>query len=130
MPQQEIEVILTRQLASYLALPILVVGPHGSLIFYNEPMEQILGLRFEETGEMTAAEWTTLFTPTDAQGVPLAPEALPRMIALAEQRLVHGEVWIQGQDHLRRHLQISAFPLLGQAGRNLGAVALFWEVHP
>lgn len=50
MSQKEIGVILTRQLASYLAMPIFIVDPTGALLFYHEPTEQILGLRFEETG--------------------------------------------------------------------------------
>ncbi len=35
-PQQEIEMILARQLASYLVMPIFVVDPAGTLVFYNE----------------------------------------------------------------------------------------------
>jgi hypothetical protein len=33
MPQQAIEVILMRQLASYLAMPIFLVDPGGNLLF-------------------------------------------------------------------------------------------------
>ena len=62
MRQREIEVILTRQLASYLALPIFIVDEDGTLIFYNEPAEAILGQRFEETGEMPADEWAQAYT--------------------------------------------------------------------
>jgi hypothetical protein len=29
---------------------------------------------------------------------------------------------------VRRHVEVTAFPLIGQAGRVLGAVGLFWEV--
>jgi PAS domain-containing protein len=46
MPQLEIEMILMRQLASYLAMPIFIVDPVGNLVFYNEPAESILGRRF------------------------------------------------------------------------------------
>ena len=35
MLQKAIEVILMRQLASYLAMPIFVVDPDGNLLFYN-----------------------------------------------------------------------------------------------
>jgi hypothetical protein len=30
---------------------------------------------------------------------------------------------------VRRHIEITAFPLIGQAGHHLGAVAIFWEVE-
>jgi hypothetical protein len=57
MAQQEIEVILIRQLASYLAMPMVIVNPVGTLLFYNEPAEELLAMRFEETGELTEDEW-------------------------------------------------------------------------
>lgn len=127
MSQKEIEVILTRQLASYLAMPVFLVDPAGTLIFYNEPAELILGRRFEETGEMPATEWTTVFTPTDEIGAPLAPEANPLIIALSEHRPAHSIYYIRGLDGTPHHIEVTAFPLIGQAGRNLGAMALFWE---
>jgi len=128
MSQKEIEVILMRQLASYLVMPIFIVDPVGTLVFYNEPAELILGLRFEETGEMPADEWAAAFASMDEAGTRLAPDTLPIMVALAERRPVHGDLYIRGLDHVLRHIEITAFPLLGQAQHHLGAVALFWEV--
>ncbi len=128
MTQKEIEVILTRQLASYLAMPIIIIDPSGTLLFYNEPAELLLGVRFEETGEVPADEWTTIIAPTDEHSTPLVLEARPLMIALAERRPTHDEMWLLGLDQVRRHIEVTAFPLIGQAGRHLGAVAIFWEV--
>jgi PAS domain-containing protein len=128
MAQKEIEVILTRHLASYLATPILIVDPAGTLLFYNEPAESILGLRFAEAGELAVAQWTALIAPSDVEGTPLAPQARPLLVAITERRPTHEELWIEGLDQVRRHLEVTAFPLIGQAGRHLGAVAIFWEV--
>ena len=127
MGQHEVEVILTRQLASYLAMPIFVVDPKGNLIFYNEFAEAILGRRFEETGEMSAEEWATFFQPTDEQDRPLMLEELQLIIALVELRPNHRSLWIRGLDGKRRHIEATAFPIIGQAGRCLGAMAIFWE---
>ena len=55
MSQKPIELILMRQLASTLAMPIFLVDADGTLAFYNEPAERVLGMRFEETGEMPGA---------------------------------------------------------------------------
>lgn len=129
MAQKEIEVILTRQLASYLAMPIIIVDPIGTLLFFNEPAEAILGRRFEETGEIPLDDWVKTVTLTDDYGAPLAPEARPLLIALNERRPVHAEMWVVGMDHVRRHVEITAFPLIGQAGRHLGALGIFWEVE-
>lgn len=129
MHQKEIEVILARQLASYLAMSIFIVDPQGTLLYYNEPAERILGRRFEETGEMPVGEWSTIFEPTDEAGRPLKPEALPLVIALNERRPAHGSFWINGLDGVQRHIEVTAFPLIGQAERYVGALAIFWEVH-
>ena len=128
MAQQEIEVILVRQLASYLAMPMVIVDPAGTLLFYNEPAEELLAMRFEETGELTQDEWVDDLGLTDEQGMPVAPEARPLVIALNERRPAHKTMWGQGRDGVRRHVEVTAFPLIGQAGRALGAVAIFWEV--
>jgi PAS domain-containing protein len=125
--QHDIEVILFRQLASYLAMPLFIVDPEGTLLFYNEPAEAILGRRFEETGEMSAAEWATVFRPTDEQGGALSAEALPLSVALSQRRPAHGSLWIHGFDQVRRNIEITAVPLVGQSNRFLGAVAIFWS---
>lgn len=127
MAQHEIEVILLRQLASCLAMPIFIVDPAGTLIYYNEPAEVLLGMRFEETGAMAAAEWSTSFRPIDREGTPLAPDELPLSATLAQRKPVHSDFWIHGLDGVQRHLSVTAFPLDGQSGHLLGAVALFWE---
>lgn len=130
MPQRPIEVILTRQLASTLAMPVFLVDPNGTLVFYNEPAEAVLGMRFEETGEMPAAEWATLWRPYAADGAPLPAERLPLMIAVAERRPVHGDFWIEGLDGARRHIEATAFPLMRLTDEVLGAVVIFWEAAP
>jgi PAS domain-containing protein len=129
MSQREIEVILMRQLASYLAMPIFIVDPNGTLVYYNEPAEAVLGQRFEETGELSIAEWSSADRAFDANGNPIPPEQRPLIIALREHRPAHDRLWIRGLDDRRRGIEVTAFPLIGQAGRHMGAVAIFWEVH-
>jgi hypothetical protein len=127
MSQQEVEVILARQLADYMALPMFIVDQGGNLLFYNEPAEKILGHRYEETGPMPAEEWGTVFQPTDEAGLPLALGDLPLVVALRESKPAHRAFWIEGLDGVKRRIEVTAFPLIGQANRRLGAVALFWE---
>jgi PAS domain-containing protein len=129
MAQQEIEVILIRQLASYLAMPIVIVNSAGTLVFYNEPAEELLAMRFEETGELTEDEWVNDLMLTDEHGMPIAQEARPLTIALHERRPAHKTMWGQDRNGMRRHVEVTAFPLIGQAGRVLGAVAIFWEIQ-
>jgi PAS domain-containing protein len=127
VPQHEIEVILTRELAAHLAMAIFLVDHDGRLIFYNEPAEALLGTRFEETGPMEVEDWASVFDPRDADGEALAPEALPLVITLRDVRPTHGRFSIRGLDGNRRQLEVTAIPLLGQGGRLPGAAAIFWE---
>jgi PAS domain-containing protein len=128
MSQQEIEVILARHLAEYLALPIFIVDPNGDLLFYNEPAEAILGHRYDETGPMPASDWSTIFNPVDKNGQAIRPEELPLMIAMMKRHPAHQSFWIHGLDGAMREIEVTAFPLSAQADRFLGAVAFFWEV--
>jgi PAS domain-containing protein len=127
MSQQEIEVILARHLAECLAIPVFIVNPDGDLIFYNEPAENVLGQSYTETGVMPAGEWSTIFEPYDREGRPLPPGELPLMIALTDHHPAHKIFWIHGKDGVAREIAVTAFPLIGQADRFLGAIALFWE---
>jgi PAS domain-containing protein len=123
----DVELILMKQLASYLAVPIFLVDPSGTLLYYNEPAESLLGQHYDETGEMPMEEWGTVFEPTDRTGAPLAPEQLPLGVAVQHGCPAHGQLSIVGLDGVARQLSVTAFPLVGQNNRNLGAVAIFWE---
>jgi hypothetical protein len=125
--QKAVEVILTRQLASYLAMPAFLVDPEGNLLYYNEPAEVLLGHRYEESGTLTAEEWSTVWEACTDEGEPLPPEQLPLMVALTKRQPAHRHMTITGLDGISRRIEVTAFPLEGQGGRHLGALALFWE---
>src|SRR6478736_1815532 len=72
-----IELILSRQLAEVLAMPVFLTDTAGNLLFYNEPAEEILGKRYEDTGEMQVDEWGTIFKNKDDAGNAIPSEELP-----------------------------------------------------
>lgn len=125
-----IEIILTRQLAEYLSVPLFLVDPKGDLLFYNEPAEALLGRRFEETGGMPAEQWSSAFKPVDDRGQPIAPADLPLMTTLATRLPAHRRFHIVGHDGVSRRIEVTAIPIAGLAGGFLGAAALFWELPP
>ena len=128
MSQQPIELILTRQWASYLAVPVWVIGESGDLLYYNEAAEVVVGRRYDEAGEMPGEELGRIFKTTAKDGSVIPAESLPINIALRERRPAHLGLRIQGLDGVWRDIEATAFPLEGQGGRHLGAVAFFWEV--
>ena len=123
-----IQIILARQLAGYLSVPVFLVDPKGTLLFYNEPAETVLGRRFEETGAMSADEWSSAFTPLDDGGQPIPPENLPLRITLAKQRPAFLRFSIRGLNGVLRRIEVASIPIAGLQGEFLGAAALFWEL--
>jgi PAS domain-containing protein len=123
-----IQVILARHLASCIATPILLVDAEGTLIYYNEPAEAIFNQRFDETGEVPAAEWATLITATDDDRNPIPPEDRPMMRALAKRCPVFQTMWTRRLDGEWRHLHVTALPLIGEKDVLFGAMSIFWEI--
>jgi PAS domain-containing protein len=97
------------------------------MLFYNESAERLLGRRFEEAEPMTAEEWSEQLEPTDAAGKPIDPDERPMVIAWRRQQPAHRRFWIRGFNGAPHDIEGLAFPLVGEAGRQLGAVGIFWE---
>lgn len=128
--QLPIELILFRQVASYLAMPMLLVDADGDLVFFNEPAGALLGRHFDDTGEVSMAEWVHWFSPADdVEAHVITPYAISVLIALRTQQAAHDRVRITGPGGAPGMLETTAFPLQGQGGRMLGAVALFWPAE-
>lgn len=125
-----IQIIFTRQLASHLSVPVFLVDPKGSLLFYNEAAEAVLGCRFDDTGEMPAEEWSSAFVPVDDQGKPVKPDDLPLMMTLKTYQPAHGHFTIRGLDGAPHKIDVTAIPITGLQGEFLGAAAFFWECPP
>jgi PAS domain-containing protein len=130
MGSYEIEIILNRQLADCLSIPVFLTDAAGDLIFYNEPAEQILGKRFEETGEMPKEEWSTAFKPLDDEGNQLPPEELPLVKTLKEVYPYHKSLRIEGLNGVIHDISVTSYPIINRSGDFLGAVAIFWKRRP
>lgn len=127
MPAYEIEIVLNRQLADCLSIPVFITDTAGNLIFYNEPAEEILGKRFEETGEMPVAQWSTEFKPVDEQGKVLPPDELPLVKTLRNASPYHKSFWIESLQGKNQKISVTSYPIIGRTGNMLGAVAIFWK---
>ena len=127
MAAYEIEIILNRQLADCLSIPVFITDTAGNLIFYNEPAEEILGKRFEETGEMPVEEWATVFKPLDEKGNVLAPEELPLVKTLNDELPYHKSFIIESLKGQLQNISVTSYPIISRTGKFLGAVAIFWK---
>lgn len=127
MAAYEIEIILNRQLADCLSIPVFITDTKGNLIFYNEPAEEILGKRFEDTGEMPVEQWSTDFKPIDEQGMTLPPDDLPLVKTLKNTYPYHKTFLIESLQGKTQKISVTSYPIIGRAGKMLGAVAIFWK---
>jgi PAS domain-containing protein len=119
--------ILARELATNLATPVFVVDPEGTLVFYNEAAEGILGEPFGVVGELTRDQWLAMFPPEAPDGTPLPMEQAPLIRALREHIPVHDHIRVRARDGVSRDIAVTAFPLLVGGEEFAGAVAIFWE---
>lgn len=128
MPQRPIEIILAKQLASYLAVPILIVDREMNLLFFNESAEPILGRRFDETGEIRRGEWNDLLRPTSADGNPIPRDEQVLVRAVERNEPTHRRSWLTGLDGVARVVEGLGFPLDTPEGGVLGGMVTFWAV--
>lgn len=126
--QEPIELILIKHWASYVTIPILIADAAGTLIFYNQPAEAILGRSFDEAGEINATDLEKVFVTQDLDGSPLPSEELPLVRSLVERVPSHRTIRIRALDGPWRTIDVTALPIIGQGDRLLGAFSTFWEV--
>jgi PAS domain-containing protein len=125
--QRDVLIILARNLTSRLATPVWIVDAEGTVIYFNEAAEAIVGRPFLEGSGMPAEEWSALLRPVDERGNAVPYERLPVGIANTQGRPNHQVLTIRSADGSLRKVEATAFPLCAHADRCVGAVAIFWE---
>ena len=109
-------------------MPGLVVDTTGTVVFYPEPAERILGVRFEETGRIGPEEVERLIELSDDPAAGPDEAGRPMATALQQRRPAHARRWLLRRgDRVRLQVELTAFPVIDQEDRLLGAVAMFWE---
>lgn len=128
-PQQPLELILLRQVASYLAVAMWMMDESGDLIYYNEPAEALLGVHFDDVGTIRAEQLVGMWQVTDPYGNDIADADFPVVVALTKRMPAHRVVRFRGMDGVWREVEVTAIPIEGQGGRFLGVLATFWEAE-
>jgi len=125
--QKSLVLILAREFASNLAMPIYIADQDETLVYFNESAEKIAGRSFAETGEMPVRHWTRMLLPRSADGSEVSREEMPGGIAYHQRRPAHGSLRITGLDGAEREVATTALPLLGPEGEFHGIMVFFWE---
>lgn len=119
--------ILARELASNVATPFLVLDADGTLIFFNDRAEQIIGSTPAEMGELTEEEWRARLSVTRPDGTPVPSEETPSAIARRERRPCLDTLVYTRDDGHSMTLVVMAVPLLAHADDLAGVFLVFWE---
>lgn len=123
--QKPIELILARSLLDALSTPGCLIGLDGTLVYYNEAVGKLAGMRFEETGEMPAAEWSDTFGPFDEEGRHIPFDEHPLTLAVRSGRAGHFQQRFKAAEGGDFEVAVSAVPLVGSTGFE-GALVFFW----
>ena len=123
------ELLLAKQLADALKTPICLVDADGNPVHYNEAAETLLGHGRAGIEALTPAELGARLAFTNIEGTPIPVEQLPVTIALQELRPAHRWLDVIDLHGVRQRVEATAFPVKGDDGELLGAVALFWQAE-
>jgi PAS domain-containing protein len=124
--QRPLELILARNLMASLSTPALLVNRDGDVVFYNDAAGAVLGRRFEETGPMSAEDWTQLYGPFGDNGAPVPVENQPLTAVLRRNRPGHARHVIRAASGNDCPVAVSGVPVIGSDG-NHGAMLFFWR---
>jgi PAS domain-containing protein len=127
--QKSLPLILAREFGANIATPVTVMDERGTLVYFNEPAERIVGQTFAEVGELPPHEWARIFVVERLDGTPVNLEDMPAGIAHRERCPSHDTLAFITQDGARHEIEVTAFPLLGRDDDFFGVVAVFWELR-
>jgi len=111
-----------------LATPFLVLDREGTLVYFNERAERLMGSTSGELCPLPESEWRQRFSIERLDGSEVADEEAPSATARRERRPVHDTLVYTGLDGQRRVLEVTATPLLGRGDDLEGVFLLLWEI--
>ncbi|MFL6238521.1 MAG: PAS domain-containing protein [Actinomycetes bacterium] len=125
--QKSLPLILAREFAANVAIPIFLVDADNTLVYYNDAAAVAFGGPFGNTGELRHGEWAARFNPTRPDGTAYDRKELPLVIALEERRPAHGVNLVSSPQGDRRLVEFSALPLYCSPEDFVGVLVAFWE---
>ena len=120
--QQPLEMILARQLAGLLTIPMVLLDARGEVVFVNEAaLEFLAGGQDGGDAPLWASE---LFVDENRR-----PAREPFRTALGHGEPAHACLRLPGAGPSGAVL-VTAYPVQGTAGPLAGAMVVFWKEHP
>jgi PAS domain-containing protein len=126
---KSIELILLRQFASRLHMPVSIADAQGCLVYINPPVERLLGFDFAGLDGYPISRFGELLDPRWPDGSVMKAEEMTLAVALHERRPQQGKMILHGKDGVGHLVVTNAVPLDGQGGKLLGSMSIFWEAE-
>jgi PAS domain-containing protein len=118
--------IVAREFASNVAVPVFLVDADNELVFYNEAAQIAFGTPFAQPGALKQGDWSERFQPTRPDGTTYPRAELPVVVALEQHRAAHGAMQVTGPDGSRVDVEITAIPLWSSPEEFAGVMAIGW----
>jgi hypothetical protein len=99
----------------------------GTLVYYNDAAEQMLGRTYAELGPVTADEFGTMLQLADVGGTPLRRRDSPAGVAFINREPSHRTLLATTLDGRRETFECTAYPLFGKTDQMHGVLAVFWK---
>ncbi len=124
---KSLPLILARELAANLATPMFLIDAGGTLVYYNDAAEGLIGRSFGEQGEISAGQFGEMLQLTEPDGTPVRRRDTPAGVAFFQRCPSHRVLQATGYDGVRRTVEVTAYPLFGTTDEMHGVVTVFWE---
>lgn len=125
-PQHSLALIVAREFASSVTVPVILVDATNSLVFYNESAAAAFGAPYGAGPSLSSGDWARRFQPAAPGGAPLERSALPVVTALEQGSPAHAEVEVTAPDGGRVVVAMTAIPLFSAPGELAGAMLVGW----
>ena len=125
--EPSLPLILARELAANLATPMFLIDAGGTLVYFNEAAELLLGKSYGEIGGITALEFGTMLKLEKVDGTPMRRRDSPAGVAFYEREPAHRTLLASTLDGTRHPFEVTAYPLFGHVGDMHGVLTVFWR---
>ncbi len=126
---RSLPLILARELAANLATPMFLLDEAGTLVFYNEAAELMLGKTYAELGPITGADFGDLLQIENLDGSRMRKRDSPAGVAFNQREPCHRSLLATplGGAKPKAKWEVTAYPLFGRTGEMHGVLTVFWE---
>jgi len=126
--QRNLTLILARSFASHVATAVFLLDAEGTVIYYNEAAERLIGQPFVEGAGMKMEDWMARRRPLDEDGNEVAVESLPLGITMLKREPAHGIARFRNEDGAYLRFENVTFPLFAHTEDFVGVMAMAWLV--